>query len=323
MDPSNEKTAPEKSPLPTIHTVNNGVSTNMEDIKRESSDIISSYFEQQSKRGTAQPNFMLKSEPENNPVQDLKKRPKLQLKYNVQPITDQDKINQLYSKNSGSSGYFTRVASKPISKGETMLVPYCTPTMYYVCYKCGMAGQDGRKIDDHVKNDPHTDNKKLRNYIKLEKNQSKKEPRLGWYKNKRYLVIEACRYGFACACGITSESTRSLQIHFKECTYTDNILPTVSSGSCVDLDGIVPLRSVNGKECDVKIDTYLCGFNRSVNDLMFCYNIPSKELLIGQCQNRNQERRYKIINYCRKIDIILNKNWEEILKLVDLKKICC
>jgi len=268
--------------------------------------------------------YMPKPVQKNNPEEDATKlgeqtKKKLKLKYNVQPITDQQKINQLFSKNSGSAGFFTRVAYKPVSKGNTMLVPYCTPTMYYVCYKCGMATQDGRNMEDHLKNDPHTDNKKLKKYIKLGSNPSKKIPRLGWYKDERYLVIEECRYGFACVCGITSESIRSLQAHFKECTYTENILTTVSS-SCVDLDAIVPLRSVNGKECNVKIDSYSCGFGRSVDNLMFCYNIPSIEMLTGQCQNTSQERnRYKIINYCRRIDIILNKNWEEILELVDSK----
>jgi hypothetical protein len=44
-------------------------------------------------------------------------------------------------------------------------------------------------------------------------------------------------------------------------------------------------------------------------------------MLTGQCQKITKERdKYKIINYCRRIDIILNKNWEEILDLVDLKK---
>lgn len=260
----------------------------------------------------------VKLEEKNNHEEQTKKKTKL--KYFVEPITDQRKIIQLFSRNSGSAGFFTRVAYKPVSKGKTMIVPYCTPTMYYVCYKCGMATQDGRNIEDHLINDPHTDNnKKQRKYIKLGSNPSKKIPRLGWYKDERYLVIEECRYGFACVCGITSESIRNLQAHFKECTYTENILPTVSS-ICVDLDRIVPLRLVNGKECNVKIDSYSCGFSRCVDNLKFCYNIPSKEMLTGQCQNTSQERiRYKIINYCRRIDIILNKNWEEILELVDSK----
>jgi hypothetical protein len=317
MNLNNVKPAPTKSPidvgpLSTIQTLKMKESADREEVKPiDTSDMMASYF-------------MQKSEHKNYPKEDTSKlgeqtKKKQKLKYNVQPITDLEQINQLFSKNSGSAGFFTRVAYKPVSKGKTMIVPYCTPTMYYVCYKCGMATQDGRNIEDHLKNDLHTDNKKPKKYIKLGNNPSKKLPRLGWYKDERYLVIEECRYGFACVCGITSESIRSLQAHFKECTYSENTLPTVSS-SCVDLDGILPLRSVNGKECNVKIDSYSCGFSRSVDNLMFCYNIPSLEMLTGQCQNTSQDRnRYKIINYCRRIDIILNKNWEEILKLVDSK----
>jgi hypothetical protein len=43
-------------------------------------------------------------------------------------------------------------------------------------------------------------------------------------------------------------------------------------------------------------------------------------MLTGQCRNTNEERkRYKIINRCRDIDRIINKYWDKIVILVDLK----
>jgi hypothetical protein len=241
--------------------------------------------------------------------------------HRVEPITNPNMITQLYSKNGTTGAFFTHVGCKPNSKGQKlMVVPYCTPTMYYVCHKCGMADQIGSKIELHVKNDPHTVVKKLKKYIKLHNKPSKIQPRFGWYKGERYLVIEECRYGFACICGVTCESIRSIQTHFKECTHTENILPTVSSG-CVDLGGIVPVRMVNGKKSEVKVDIYSCGFGRDandgVNDLEFCYNVPSRKMLTGQRQSSNAEcKQYKIINYLRQIDSILNKNWNQIVEMV-------
>ena len=241
--------------------------------------------------------------------------------HRVEPITDTNKIRQLYSKNGTTDAFFTRVGCKPNSIGETlMIVPYCTPTMYYVCHKCGMADQIGSKIEIHVRDNSHKDNKELKKYVKLHNKPSNIQPRFGWYKGERYLVIEECRYGYACICGVTYESLRSIQTHFKECTHTEYILPTVSSDS-VDLDGIVPIRMVNGKKFDAKIDSYSCGFGRDandgVNDLEFCYNVPSKMMLTGQCQSTNAEcKQYRIINYLRQIDSILNSNWKKIVDLV-------
>jgi hypothetical protein len=41
--------------------------------------------------------------------------------------------------------------------------------------------------------------------------------------------------------------------------------------------------------------------------------------LIGQYTTTQEGRRYLIINRCREIDRIINKNWEAIVKLVDSK----
>jgi hypothetical protein len=90
------------------------------------------------------------------------------------------------------------------------------------------------------------------------------------------------------------------------------------------LDGIIPIRLVNDKKSDVRFDSYSCGFGRDandgVNDLEFSYNVPSKKMLTGLCQSTNAEcTQYKIINYLRQIDAILNKNWNKVEKLVNSK----
>jgi hypothetical protein len=238
--------------------------------------------------------------------------------YKVAPITDKNVIHQLYTKNSVNGIFcFGNVKGK--------IAPYCSPTMYYVCYKCGLASQDGRKVEEHVKNCHNSDNKKLKmdsnKHINLDsRSPSETKPRFGWYNGERYLVIEKWDYAFPCVCGGAFDSARSLQNHFKHCPYTENILPTVGA-SCMDLDGILPIRLVNDKDCNVKFDSYTCGFDgRGVDDLKFCYNIPSKKMLTGQCQSTCAERKqYKIINYIRQIDAILNKNWIQISELVKSK----
>ena len=45
--------------------------------------------------------------------------------YNVDPITDKDKIAQLFAGDSTSFGLYTECEGKP--------APYCIPGMYYVC----------------------------------------------------------------------------------------------------------------------------------------------------------------------------------------------
>jgi hypothetical protein len=238
--------------------------------------------------------------------------------YKVTPITDQDQIDQLFSKNSDSGCFFVTVACKQKAKLKSMLAPYCTPTMYYVCYKCGMASQEGRTVETHIKTCGTADSNKLN--IKFDRVFSKTEPRFGWYNGERYLVIEDCPYAFSCVCGAAFDRVRNLQTHFKKCQYTKNIFPMIGS-SCVNLDGIEPKRTVNDTEHHIKSDSNRCGFDgRGVSNLNFCFNIPSKSMLKGQCRNTNEERkRYKIINRCRDIDRIINKYWDEIVILVDLK----
>jgi hypothetical protein len=247
--------------------------------------------------------------------------------YKVAPITDQQKIDQLFSKNSDSGGFFVTVACKQKSDIKSMIAPYCTPTMYYVCYKCGMASQDGRSVETHIKTCVTTDSKKLNmkrkdmeKSIKLDRVFSKLDPRFGWYNGERYLVIEECPYAFSCVCGAAFDRVRNLQFHFKKCPYTKNKFPMVGSSS-VNLDGIEPKRSVNDTEHHIKSDSNRCGFDgRGVTNLKFCCNIPSKSMLTGQCKNTNEEsKRYKIINRCRDIDRIINQYWDEIVHLVDLK----
>jgi hypothetical protein len=172
--------------------------------RNNSEQQMQSYFEHQSEQ-----QYDLKLDKPNKKQKGCSHR--------VEPITDANKIAQLYSKNGSSAAFFTRVGCKPKSNGaKLMVVPYCTPTMYYVCHKCGMADENGSKIELHVKNDPHEEaNSKLKKYVKLHDKPSKIQPRFGWYKGERYLVIEECRYGFACICGVTCESIRSIQTHFK------------------------------------------------------------------------------------------------------------
>ena len=238
--------------------------------------------------------------------------------YKVTPITDQDKIDQLFSKNSDSGCFFVTVACKEKAKLKSMLAPYCSPTMYYVCYKCGMASQEGRTVETHIKTCVNAYTNKIK--IKIDRVFSKTEPRFGWYSGERYLVIEECPYAFSCVCGAAFDRVRNLQTHFKKCPYTENIFPMVGS-SCVNLDGIVPKRSVNDTEHHIKSDSNRCGFDgRGTSNLKFCCNIPSKSVLTGQCTKTNEEKkRYKIINRCRDIDRIINKYWDEIVLLVDLK----
>jgi hypothetical protein len=284
--------------------------------------LMKSYFEHQSE----QQNGM---EHEIDIVKPPEKKPKgcsHACSHRVEPITDSNKILQLYTKNGNSDAFFTRVGCKPRPNGDqSMIVPYCTPTMYYVCHECGMADQNGSKIEHHLNNDAHEGKKKFKNYIKLQEKPSKIQPRFGWYKGERYLVIEECRNAFACICGVTFEKYRGLKKHFEECTRTELVLATVSSG-CVDLDGIVPIHLVNDKKHCVKFDTYSCGFgsrdrNGGVDDLEFCYNVPSKKMLTGQCKSTHPERKqYKIINCLRQIDAILNQNWIEISTLVRSKE---
>jgi hypothetical protein len=111
---------------------------------------MKSYFEEQ-------------SEHQNDLQLDKHNKKQKGYSHRVEPITDTNKITQLFSKNGRSASFFTRVGCKPKSNTEIMMVvPYCTPTMYYVCHKCGMADQNGSKIELHVKNDPHYDNKKIK-----------------------------------------------------------------------------------------------------------------------------------------------------------------
>jgi hypothetical protein len=316
MDPTTKKTARTKTPFDGPSQAPNGgitpdgeddISVDLKNLEQQ----MQLYYEEQSEQ---QYDVQLKK---------TNKKHK-GCSHRVEPITDKNKITQLYSKNGSSASFFTRVGCKPTSNTEKMMVvPYCTPTMYYVCHKFGMADQIGSKIEFHVKNDPHTDKQRLKKYVELRTKPSKVQPRFGWYKGERYLVIEEFRYGFACICGVTYESIRSMQTHFKECKHSENILPTVSSG-CLDLDGIIPIRFVNDKKSDVIFNSYSCGFRRDandgVNDLEFSYNVPSKKMLTGQCQSTNAEcKQYKIINYLRQIDGILNKNWNKVVKLVNSK----
>ena len=247
--------------------------------------------------------------------------------YKVAPITDQDKIDQLFSKNGDTGAFFVTVACKEKETQISMIAPYCTPTMYYVCYKCGMASQEGRSVETHIKTCVTTNNKKsntnrkdTEKKIKVDRIFSKKVPRFGWYNGERYLVIEECPYAFSCVCGAAFNSVRSLQVHFKKCPYTENIFPMVGSG-CENLDEIEPKRSVNDTEYHIKSNSNRCGFDgRGVSNLKFCCNIPSKDMLTGQCRNTNEEnKRYQMINRCRDIDRIINKYWDEIVHLVDLK----
>jgi hypothetical protein len=232
--------------------------------------------------------------------------------YKVTLITDQDKIDQLFSKNSDSGCFFVTIACKQKAKLKSMLAPYCSPIMYYVCYKCGMASQEGRTVETHIKTCGTADTKKLN--IKFDRVFSKTEPRFDWYNGKRYLVIEECPYAFSCVCGAAFDRVRNLQTHFKKCPYTKTIFPMVGS-SCVNLDGIEPRRSVNGTEHHIKSASNRCGFDgRGVSNLKFCCNIPSKSMLTGQCRNTNEERKgYKIINRCRDMDRIINKYWDAIV----------
>lgn len=263
-------------------------------------------------------------------VEDYKRKEKKKTNispYKVTPITDQDKIDQLFSKNGDSGAFFVTVACKEKETRCSMIAPYCSPTMYYVCYKCGMASQEGRSVETHIKTCVTTDNKKIivkrketEKRIKVDRIFSEKEPRFGWYNGERYLVIEESPYAFSCVCGSAFDSVRSLQVHFKKCPYTENIFPMVGS-SCENLDGIEPKRSVNDTEHHIKSNSNRCGFDgRGVSNLKFCCNIPSKGMLTGQCRNTNEEKkRYQMINRCRDIDRIINKHWDEIVHLVDLK----
>ena len=328
MDPTDEKTARTKKPIdgplqaPKSGKTPDGAEDIHVDILGMAKTLLVDHFDGQNNSEEQMQSYFEEQSEQQYDLQLNKPNKKQKgCSHRVEPITDKNKITQLYSKNGSSASFFTRVGCKPKSNTEKMMVvPYCTPTMYYVCHKCGMADQNGSKIELHVKNDPHYANNKLKKYVKLHTKPSKVQPRFGWYRGERYLVIEECRYGYACICGVTCESVRSLQTHFKECTHTENIMPTVSSG-CLDLDEIVPIRLVNDKKCEVKFDSYSGGFGRDandgVNDLEFSYNVPSKKMLTGQCQSTNAEcKQYKIINYLRQIDAILNKNWDKVVYLV-------
>jgi hypothetical protein len=252
-----------------------------------------------------------------------------QPRYKVPPITDRDKIDQLFSRASGSDGFFTHVACKPATNKKTdtamplLIAPYCTPSMYYVCYICGIVSQSGRQVEKHIKFE-HIDSTKLKterkdknkciprnlykNNVNNQNSSSKPKPTFGWFKGERYLVIGKYCYAYSCVCGTACDTLRSLQEHFKQCPDSKNTIFQDNISNFTDLGGIEPKRLVNDKEHQVKCNKYSCGFTERRNeDLEFCYNIPRKEMLIGQYTTTQEGRRYLIINRYREIDRIIKK----------------
>jgi len=258
--------------------------------------------------------------------------------YLVDPITDKDKIAQLYAGDSASVGLYTECEGKP--------APYCAPGMYYVCYKCGLISNIGKKISAHVGNCQDNESEptssklisnKVYEYINLGLTPHmiaslNSKPRFGWHKGKRYLVIKADRdwYAYSCFCGKAFNRIRALCEHFDKCSSIKKLYETKIS-TCEDVNKAttelirVDVKGGNEpeeKNCPIrKYNHFESAFvENNGNKFDFCYSIPDKKVLLGMGKkvgSYEDKKKYEILNNCRTIDRILNENWKEICTLVE------
>jgi hypothetical protein len=163
--------------------------------------------------------------------------------YLVDPITDRDKIAQLFAGDSTSYGLYTECEGKP--------APYCAPGMYYVCYKCGLISNNGQKINTHVRDCQDNESEPTSNKAKTNKVYEyinlgltpymiasiNSKPRFGWHKGKRYLVIKDDKdwYAYSCFCGKAFNSVRALCEHFDKCSSINKLYETKIS-ICEDVN---------------------------------------------------------------------------------------
>jgi hypothetical protein len=220
--------------------------------------------------------------------------------YLVDPITDKHKIAQLFAGDSTSFDLYTECEGKP--------APYCAPGMYYVCYKCGLISNNGRKINAHVggcqnnASEPTTKKQitnKVYEYIKLSLtphmiDSMDSKPRFGWHKGKRYPVIKDDKhwYAYSCFCGKAFNSVRALCEHFDRCSSINKLYETKISSS-EDINKAVTelfrvdVRGGNKREennCPIrKYNHFESAFvENNGNKYNFCYSIPDKKELLGK-----------------------------------------
>ena len=258
--------------------------------------------------------------------------------YNVDPITDKDKIAQLFAGDSTSFGLYTECEGKP--------APYCIPGMYYVCYHCGLISNNYRKICPHVDDCQDNESEHTSNELKTNKHYEyihlgltthmiasmNSKPRFGWHKGQRYLVIKTDKdwYAYSCFCGKAFNSIRALCEHFDRCSSIKKHYETkVSNSEDVNKTSTALIKGdIRGgqepaeKTCPIrKYNHFESGFvENNGNKFTFCYSVPDKNVLQGirkKDGSYNDKKQYKILNYCRTIDLILNENWQEICNLVE------